>query len=122
MVPQCYMLLYPCVYDLKQYSDLYNSCTFCFLFWFVLQFKIENRQKNRCCDCFRSGQLNDHSFGEKLFIRFTVRVHREGLSICVCASFAFGFDGEMWDLIILVSDHCVCFFTLKLVSVPSFRN
>ena len=25
----------------------------------------------------------------------------------VCASFPFGFDGGMWDLIVLVHDHCL---------------
>ena len=40
-----------------------------------------------------------------MFIRFTVRVFREGFTISVCASFPFGFDGGMWDLILLVPDH-----------------
>ena len=42
---------------------------------------------------------------EKLFIRFTVRVFRERLSVCVCSSFLFGFKGRMWDLIVLIPDH-----------------
>ena len=46
-------------------------------------------------------------FGKELFIRLTVRVFRERLSICVCASFPFGFEGWMWDLIVLVPDHCL---------------
>ena len=33
----------------------------------------------------------------------------ESLSICMCASFSFGFDGGMWDLIVLVPDHCLSF-------------
>ena len=31
-----------------------------------------------------------------------MRVFRERLSICVCASFHFGFEGGMWDSIILI--------------------
>ena len=38
--------------------------------------------------------LKDHQFGKKLFIRLTVRVFRECLSFCVCASFPFGFEGD----------------------------
>ena len=30
--------------------------------------------------------------------------------VCVCASFPFGFEGGMWDLIVVVPDHCL-FFT-----------
>ena len=30
MVPQCYMLLCPCVYGLQQYGHLRNSCPLCF--------------------------------------------------------------------------------------------
>ena len=36
-------------------------------------------------------------FGKDLFIQFSVRVFRERLSISVCASFPFGFEGGMWD-------------------------
>ena len=47
-------------------------------------------------------------FGAELFIRFIVRVFCERLSICVyCYSFLFSFEGEMWDLIILISHHCL---------------
>ena len=46
----------------------------------------------------------------KLFIRFTVRVFRERLSACVCASFLFGFEGGMFNLIVLVPDHCFSFY------------
>ena len=49
--------------------------------------------------------MNDHLFGKELFIRFTVHVLRERLSICVCPSFPFGFEGGMWDLIVLIPDH-----------------
>ena len=36
-----------------------------------------------------------HLFGKKLFIRFFDSVLRESLSICMCASFPFGFEGGM---------------------------
>ena len=45
-------------------------------------------------------------FGKELFIRFAVRVLRRRLSICECASFPFGFEGGMGDLIVLVPDYC----------------
>ena len=33
------------------------------------------------------------------------------INLCVCASFSFGFEGGVWDLIVLIPDHClsVCF-------------
>ena len=46
--------------------------------------------------------MNDHQFGKALFNRFTVRVFRECLSICVCSLFPFVFEDEMWDLIVLI--------------------
>ena len=33
--------------------------------------------------------------GKELFIRFTVRVIRERLSMCVCLSFPFAFEGRV---------------------------
>ena len=36
VVPECYMLLNPCVYGLQQYGHLNNSCPLCFLFSSVL--------------------------------------------------------------------------------------
>ena len=44
----------------------------------------------------------------------------EHLSTCVCASFSFGFEGGMWDLIVLtvlISDHCSSFTFLDKVHV-----
>ena len=40
------------------------------------------------------------------------RVYCKTLSICMCASFTFGFEGGMWDLIeqVLVPDHCLYFY------------
>ena len=37
-------------------------------------------------------------FGKELFIQLTLRVLSGRLSVCVCASFPFGFEGGMWDL------------------------
>ena len=36
-----------------------------------------------------------------------MRVFREHLSVCECASLCFGFEGGIWDLIVLVPDHCL---------------
>ena len=53
-------------------------------------------------------------FGKELFIRFTVRVFRDRLSMCVCVCFfPFWFWGGMWDLIIFLLDHCLSFYLLK---------
>ena len=35
----------------------------------------------------------------------------------MCASYPFGFEGGMWDLIILVADHCLSFYFLWLFDV-----
>ena len=47
-------------------------------------------------------------------------VYRECLSgteflsvLYVCASFPFGFDDGMWDLIVLVPGHCLSFYYEK---------
>ena len=50
-------------------------------------------------------------FREELFIRFTVRVYRKSLSMC--DSFHFGFDGGIWDLIILVPDPIIVLSNFK---------
>ena len=31
----------------------------------------------------------------------------------VCASFSFCFEGRMWDLIVLIPDHCLSIYFLK---------
>ena len=51
-------------------------------------------------------------FGKKLFIRFTVRVFREPMfvSFCACPSSPFGFQGGMWDVFILIPDHCLSIY------------
>ena len=53
----------------------------------------------------------------KLFVRITVRVFRERLSMCLCASFSFGFEGGMGDLIVVIPDHCLsCYFAVLFYS------
>ena len=102
MVPQCYILLFPCVYGLQQYGHLINSCPLCFLFCSVSCFKID---KNSCYCCFQLGLLYDYQYRKELFIRFTMRVFRERLSVFVRPSFPSGFEGGVWDLIVLIPDH-----------------
>ena len=43
---------------------------------------------------------------KKTIIQFYVRVFQEHLSICMHASFPFGTEGEMWNLIVSVPGHC----------------
>ena len=31
-------------------------------------------------------------------------------SVCVCASVPFDFEGGIWDLIVLILDHCLSFY------------
>ena len=38
------------------------------------------------------------------------RIYHNCLSIFVRPSFPFGFEGEMWVLIVLVPDHCLSFY------------
>ena len=52
--------------------------------------------------------------GKELLIRYTVRVFRERLSICVCSFFPFSFEGWMWDLIVFIPDHCLSVYFDKL--------
>ena len=66
--------------------------------------------------------LNNNLFRKELLDRFTVRVLRERLSICVCASFTFGSEGGMWDSIVLVHDHYLSFyFTVWFMKIPSIK-
>ena len=41
-----------------------------------------------------------------MFIQFTVNIIRKHLSVYVWP-FAFGFEGEMWNLIVLIPEHCL---------------
>ena len=44
------------------------------------------------------------------------------ISLCVCASFSFGFEEEMKDSIVLIPDRCLSFY-LASVNVPVlFKN
>ena len=54
--------------------------------------------------------------GKELVIRFTVRVLLEHLSIFVLCPFCFGFECGMWDLIILIPDHCLFVYFVHLLS------
>ena len=41
------------------------------------------------------------------------------INLCVCASFTFGFEGVMWDMIVLVPDHCCISYYATLPVPPS---
>ena len=58
--------------------------------------------------------------GKELFIRFTLCVLRGRLSICECASFPFGFEGGMWDLIVSVPAHCL--FKKSIAEIEIFQK
>ena len=64
--------------------------------------------------------LNDHLFGQELFIRFILRVLSKRLSVCECACFLL-FQGGMWDMIVsafrytLRSKDKTCFFSCFIV-------
>ena len=32
------------------------------------------------------------------------------VKFCVCPSFPFGTEGWMWDVIVLIPDHCLCIY------------
>ena len=47
----------------------------------------------------------------ELFIRLTVRVFRGHWSNFVCVLlFPFGIEGGMWDVIVLIPDHCLSIY------------
>ena len=49
--------------------------------------------------------------GKKLFIQFTLRVRFVNvIKFCVCHSFPFGILGGMWDMIVLIPDHCLSIY------------
>ena len=54
--------------------------------------------------------LNRQLMNYHLFIRFTVRVFRELLSVSVYNSFPFGFEGGIWDLILLMPEPSLLFY------------
>ena len=55
-------------------------------------------------------------FGRELFLWFNVCAFRECLSICEYASSLFDFEGGMWDLMVLVPEHCLSILFLKQCS------
>ena len=61
--------------------------------------------------------MNDRLFGIELLIRLILCVLRGRLSICVCASVPFGFEGEMFALIVLVPDYCLSFFFMMMMII-----
>ena len=79
-------------------NTIYHSAS-CFVLYFG----------KKCHCCFRLGWLNDHLFSKELFIRFTVRVFSGHLSVCVCASFPFGFECGVLDSTVLMLYHCLSF-------------
>ena len=57
---------------------------------------------------FKFKRLNNHMYGKELFTRYTVREHLAiCVCVCVCVFLKIGFEGGMWDFIVLVSDHCL---------------
>ncbi|MEW8547338.1 MAG: hypothetical protein AB2693_27840, partial [Candidatus Thiodiazotropha sp.] len=59
--------------------------------------------------------LNSHLLGKELLIRFTVRVFRKHVNLCTCTSFPIGFKSGMWDLIVLIPEHCLSFYFTVIV-------
>ena len=59
-----------------------------------------------------------------MFIHLTVCVFCGCLSNFVCPSFPFGIKGGMWDVIVLIPDHCLSIYSanfMKLCSVMFAR-
>ena len=50
-----------------------------------------------------------------LFILFAASAFRKLSSIYVFSYFPFGFEGRIWDLIVLVPDHCLSFYFVSIV-------
>ena len=48
-----------------------------------------------------------------LFILFAASAFRKLSSIYVFSYFPFGFEGGIWDLIVLVPDHCLSFYITR---------
>ena len=104
---KCYMLLCLCVYEIQQYRHLNNSCPLSFRFRSVCNLKVG---KSRCYCCFQLASLNGHLFGKELLFGLLRVSFLNILSICVCAAFRFGFEDWMWDLVVLIPDHCLSIY------------
>ena len=59
--------------------------------------------------------------GKELFLQFIVRVFRERLSVCMCPSFPFDFEGYLWELIVSVPDQCLSFFSGRCGNLSEAR-
>ena len=44
-----------------------------------------------------------------MFILLSLHIFRERLPICACALLSFGFEGGIWNLIVLVPNRCLSF-------------
>ena len=49
-------------------------------------------------------------YGKELFVWFYLRVFHEHLSISVCSSFLCSFLDGMWDLTVIIPDHCLSIY------------
>ena len=48
-----------------------------------------------------------------------------GQNLCVCPSFPFGIEGGMWDVVVLIPDHCLSiYFSFTNFACPKnfYRN
>ena len=61
--------------------------------------------------------------GKELVIYFAVRGFRGRSSIYMCATFPFGFEAGMCDLIALVLEYCLSFYltTMPLFVIQQYR-
>ena len=57
-----------------------------------------------CCCCFQWIGFEKSYLVDLLWVCLSDR-----LLVCVDTSFPFGFEAGMWDLIVLVLDHCISF-------------
>ena len=68
---------------------------------------------------FSKGLLYDQLFGKELFIRFTASVFHEHLSICLfLLSLPLCCEGRMWDLNVLIPNHCLSFYLSVVLLTP----
>ena len=45
------------------------------------------------------------------------------VKLCVCLSFPFGIEGGMWDVIVLIPDHCLSiYFGISSYKFPFYYN
>ena len=61
-----------------------------------------------------TADFNDYLLEKELFIGFTVRIVRGHLSINSVSISLFGFEDGIWDLIVLVPDHCHSIYFIGL--------